>query len=252
MAKFTRDDRILVTGASSGIGWAVSKKLAEDGAFVIASGRNQEKLEQLVSELGGPTCAAAEVKDLLEDVQSLDKWLKQLAAKHGRLKGAVFAAGVQYIAPLAHFPGGKIDELLQMNLVANILLAKGFCDRRTNNGSGCALVFVSSISSVIGEPAISVYSATKGAINSFVRSLAAEVAAKGIRVNSVLPGLVRTEMLDTWKAVYTPDYMAHAEKSTPLGVGEASDIAGPVSFMLSSEAGWMTGVNLVVDGGAFL
>lgn len=252
MVRFTTDDRILVTGASSGIGWAVCKKLAAEGAFVVATGRNEEKLEQLVEELGGPARAAFVVKDIPEDVASLDKWMRAVAETHGRLKGAVLAAGMQHIAPLAHFPAKKIDELVQLNLVANIMLAKGFCDRRVNAGPGSALAFVSSISSIVGEPAIAVYSATKGAINSFTRSLAAEVATRGIRVNSVLPGLVKTEMLESWKAVYTPEYIAQAEERIPLGVGDPADVAGPVSFLLSSDAGWMTGVNLVVDGGATL
>lgn len=240
---------IVVTGASSGLGRAICIRLTADGARVIASGRDADRLAALKSEVSNPEQLEIEPQDLSDRDIRLDQWIRGLAKKYGALKGLVCAAGIQDIMPLSGLSSARVEELLQVNLVANMWLAKGFCDKRANAGAGSAIIFISSSSSIRGEPGLAVYAASKGAINSFTRALAKEMAPQGIRVNAVLPGLVKTEMLEKWDRVYTAEYLANAEKDYPLGTGRPEDIAGPVSFLLGNDARWITGACLVIDGG---
>ncbi|PCJ35842.1 MAG: short-chain dehydrogenase [Alphaproteobacteria bacterium] len=252
MVKFSNKDIILVTGASSGIGRAVCEELNSRGAFVIAAARNMERLEQLKENSKYPAQMTVEYLDVEENTNSLNRWVLKLAKKYGKLRGIALIAGIQHIVPLSALKPSKMEELLNVNVMANLWLAKGFCDRRANIGRGSSVVFMSSISAITGEAGLTAYSTTKGALNSLMRSLAKEVAPSGIRVNSILPGLVQTGLLKKWDAVYTKEYLSETELKYPLGLGKPEDIAGPVAFLLSDDSSWITGVELVADGGATL
>ena len=252
MPRYTQNDIFLVTGASSGIGAAVAFHLVEEGACVVAVGRNLARLEEVAEGTSGPGQIFLEQKDLTTSPYSLDKWVLELAEKYGAFRGAVLAAGVQSIAPLRSYSPQKADELLQTNLVATQWLTKGLIHRRANIGAGSSIVLVSSISSILGEAGLSIYSATKGALNSFCKAVAKEVAPKGIRINSVLPGLVQTDLINKASTVYTEEKLKEIDHNYPLGIGTVTKVVQPICFLLSDEAGWMTGTNLVVDGGATL
>lgn len=240
--------KILVSGASSGIGRATCIRLIDDGASVIAIGRNVEKLKAIKKAVNYPENFEIEVKDLSEDTAELNQWVRLIAKKYGKLDGAVLSAGVLHIAPLRSMTEAQLHEIFQINFEANYWIAKGFCDKRVNSGRFSSLVFISSVSSILGEAGLTSYSASKGALNSFMKSLAKEVSPQGVRINAILPGIVKTELLDK----YTTEYLEKAENDYPLGLGKPEDISGVISFLMSEDANWITGVAIPVDGGTTL
>ena len=249
---YTQKDIFLVTGATSGIGKGVVLSLLSQGAKVIAIGRDSKKLASLKSEAINKNNLILEEKDL-SNCDGLDKWILNIAKKYGKVKGLVLSAGIQQITPISSpLSVEKSKELFEINYFSNIQLAKGFCDRRANIGKGSSVVFLSSIASIKGNMGIIGYAASKGAINSAVKSLALEVAKLGIRVNAVLPGFVKTEMILRWKEVYNKKYMEKMNNEYPLGIGKVDDVTGPILFLLSDESKWITGSEIIVDGGASL
>ena len=249
---YTQKDIFLVTGATSGIGKGVVLSLLSQGAKVIAIGRDSKKLASLKSEAINKNNLILEEKDL-SNCDGLDKWILNIVKKYGKVKGLVLSAGIQQITPISSpLSVEKSKELFEINYFSNIQLAKGFCDRRANIGKGSSVVFLSSIASIKGNMGIVGYAASKGAINSAVKSLALEVAKLGIRVNVVLPGFVKTEMILRWKEVYNKKYMEKMNNEYPLGIGKVDDVTGPILFLLSDESKWITGSEIIVDGGASL
>ena len=249
---YTSEDIFLITGATSGIGKGVALELNKLGATIIAVGRNLDKLNTLKNKVKDIENLILEEKDLSKS-EGLDKWILSLSKKYGKLKGLVLSAGIQQIIPLSSVLSvEKSKELFEINYFSNMQLTKGFCDRRANIGKGSSIVFLSSIASIRGNSGIVGYAASKGAINSAVKSLAIEVARLGIRVNAVLPGFVMTEMIESWKEIYTKEYIEDMNKSYPLGIGEVRDVVDPILFLLSDKAKWITGSKIIVDGGGSL
>jgi NAD(P)-dependent dehydrogenase (short-subunit alcohol dehydrogenase family) len=249
---YTQKDIFLITGATSGIGKSVVLSLLNQGAKVIAIGRNSKKLILLKNETNNKNNLILEEKDL-SNCGGLDKWILNIAKKYGKLKGLVLSAGIQQIMPISlSLSVEKSKELFEINYFSSMQIAKGFCDRRANIGKGSSVIFLSSIASIKGNTGIIGYAASKGAINSAVKSLALEVAKLGIRVNAVLPGFVKTEMTLRWKEIYNKKYIEKINNEYPLGIGKAEDVTGPILFLLSEESKWITGSEIIVDGGASL
>jgi 3-oxoacyl-[acyl-carrier protein] reductase len=252
MIHFDPRDIILITGASSGIGKASVLRINELGGKVIAVSRSREALEKMRNCAQHPENISLESTDLTKNQDDLPTWVMELASRHGKLKGLVLAAGEQQILPLRALTIKKAKELFDLNYFANLGLCKGFCDKRANAGPGSAIVIISSIASLLGTPGIGNYSASKGAINSLVKSLAAEMARDRIRINAVLPGFVQTELVKKWEDIYTEQYIADLDKKYPLGIGQPEYISDLVAFLLSPSSQWMTGTSIVIDGGATL
>ncbi|OHD06018.1 MAG: hypothetical protein A2086_06065 [Spirochaetes bacterium GWD1_27_9] len=250
MVKFNNDDFFIVTGANSGIGKSIALKISELGGTVIAVGRNIENLNKLKEDSNYGKNIHIEVKDLVEDVESIDKWFTELKNRFGKFRGMVLSAGLLDIIPINALSLKKAKSLFDINYFVNLYMCKYFSDNRNNVGEGASIVVLSSIASIKGDVGIINYSASKGAINSMVKSMAVEFSKKKIRVNSVLPGFVLTEMIDKWKNVYTDEYIESMNTKYPLGIGKPEYIADTVCFLLSDSAKWITGQNISVDGGA--
>lgn len=237
--------RILVTGASSGIGRESAALLAELGAAVVLVGRDQARLELTATALRG-SGHAIEPFDLL-DTDAIPTRLKEVAQRGGTLSGLVHCAGLHQMQPLRIARSADFMSLMSVNVLAASMLAKGY--RQKGVATGGSIVLLSSVMSVVGQPGVSAYAASKGALVALARSLALELVGEGIRVNCVSPGFVETEMGERLRRQMTPEQFAALQAMHPLGLGRPRDVANAVAFLLADTARWITGSNLIVDGG---
>lgn len=231
---------ILVTGASSGIGESIVKLLASSKAKIILTGRDESKLQNITSELEGSGHKYF-VADL-EDESHLDELVNGLL----KLDGIVFCAGYNEFIPIKFIKSQKANKIFNVNYFASVFLLQKILSKKLLN-KDASLVFISSISSILGVPATTLYAASKASINSTVKVLASELASRKIRVNSINPGIVITPMLD--QGNIDKDSLMEQEKLYPLGFGEPEDVAHAVLFHLSSDSRWLTGNIMNLDGG---
>jgi 3-oxoacyl-[acyl-carrier protein] reductase len=241
------DKRILVTGASSGIGRETAILLSQLGATLTLTGRDPERLGQTLDALQG-TGHVAETFDL-SNLEEVPRWMKQLAQRDGPFSGLVHSAGLHKAMPASMASPQLFDTLMRVNVYSGAMLAKGFRQRDCRVTTGGSIVLLSSVAGLVGEPGISAYSASKAAINGMTRSLAVELAREKIRVNAIAPGFVQTEMSDKLRESLTDEQFAAIEAQHPLGIGRAIDIANGAAFLLSDASAWTTGSVMVIDGG---
>ncbi len=227
----------LVTGASRGIGRAIATELAEAGATVVVgynSGR--EEAEELASQVGGRAVQA--------DVSSADD-AKRLVEEAGELDILVNNAGITRDGLLARMPDDDWRAVLETNLSSMFYTCRAAC-RPMMKRRGGAIVNISSIVGVHGNPGQTNYAAAKAGIIGFTKSLARELGSRGVRANVVAPGYVHTRLTDV-----LPEELQDAMvQNTPLGrIGTPEDVASTVRFLVSDEASFITGEVLLVDGG---
>lgn len=234
---------ILVTGASSGIGKEIAIKLNSLGANVIITGRNEERLNEtkdlMIYNLGTP------VETYSCDLSKEDE-IKKMVTELPKLDGIVFCAGVVEYYPIKFISPQKINNIFSVNLNSQILLTQQLIKNKKIKPNG-SLVYISSIASKIGVAGTALYATSKAGLNGFVKVTASELANQKIRANSICPGIIQTPM--TEKAKNVNDDLA---KNYPLGLGETIDVVGPCIFLLSDASKWVTGTELIVDGGLTL
>jgi NAD(P)-dependent dehydrogenase (short-subunit alcohol dehydrogenase family) len=239
--------RILVTGASSGLGREISIVLNQLGARIKLIGRDEIRL-QTVCELLGSENNSWESFDLTNNFKEIPLWMKQDAIDNGPFYGLVHSAGIEKTLPVRSVSEKDYDELMAINTKSAFFLAKGFVQKKCYVPGG-GMVFLSSIASLSGQKGLSLYSASKGAIVSMVRSMAVELSPKNIRVNSISPGHIETNMGALLKKkMLASQYEAIANEHL-LGIGQPEDVAYAVAYLLAKTGKWITGTNLVVDGG---
>ena len=237
---------VMVTGASAGIGRDVAILLGELGARVILVGRNQDRLNAALAKLSG-SGHLVEPFDL-NQLDEIPGWMKRFAEKTGELHGVVHCAGVQQTMPLRATTVRSAEDLMRVNVLAALMLAKGLRQKGVR-AADASLVLVASVMGLVGAPGRAMYCASKGAIISMTRALALELAVEKIRVNCVAPAFVKTEMLEELKTVAGAEQMAAIEAKHPLGFGEPRDVSHAIAYLLSPASRWTTGSTLTVDGG---
>lgn len=232
--------RILVTGASSGIGRQTAIACAEMGARLIISGRNTVRLAETLHTLEGEGHRAIAADLTVQD--DIDR----LANEAGVVNGVVHAAGISKLAPFRMLSRKQLDEMFAGNVYAPMLLTRGLLAKKHIAPLG-SILFVSALASHVGPAATAAYSASKAALLGAMRTLALDVVKQGIRANCLAPGYVRTPMLDHLnQGGGSIDQLA---KLTPLGLGEPEDIARAAVFYLADASRWVTRNYFVIDGG---
>ena len=236
----------LVTGASSGVGRESSIILSKLGANLILVDINLEGL--LKTQIDCKSSAKVLVLDLTNSGSIKEKVLSVLP-EFGKLHGFVHVAGKPYISPLKTISEEKCAEVYALNTYSGIELAKVFTNKNVYAGEKGSIVFISSVYAIVGSAANVGYAMSKSALHGITKALSIELAPKGIRVNCVAPGFVRTNMMNNTKGVFEDNHIELLNKLHPLGLGEPADIAFSIAYLLSDAAKWVTGTILNVDGG---
>ena len=238
----------VVTGASKGIGAAIAKQLAADGASVVVNySSSKDGADRVVKEIAGNGGKAIAVRANMANEPDIRRLFAEAREKFGRIDVLVNNAGIYEFAPLESITADHFHKHFNLNVLGLILASQEAAKHFGPNGG--SIINISSVVSTVGFPNASVYSATKGAVDAATRSLAKELGPKKIRVNSINPGMVETEGTQS-AGITESDMKKQVEATTPLGrIGQPQDIAPTVAFLASSDSGWITGETLVVSGG---
>lgn len=232
---------ILVTGASSGIGYETCLAIARQGGKFIAVARRSEYLEKLVTE------SLAENFHKTIDLTSIDD-INTLVEALPNIDGVVHCAGVVSLAPLKYYSKELMTQIRELNFDSIVYLINQLSKKRKLNKES-SIVLTTSIAGLFGMKGNGIYAASKGALISISKVWANELAVNKIRVNCVSPGMVKTEITNKSIENLSADVIQQDEKKYPLGYGEAIQVANPIVFLLSEASSWITGQNLVLDGG---
>lgn len=241
-----KDRHYLVTGAASGIGRATALLLSEMGAKVLLVDIDEGNLLEVRKECQGEVDIL--VLDLT-DPEAIQADIKKKVAIFGKLNGFVHCAGLPYIAPLKVINPEKTEHLYKLNTYAAIELAKVCSSKQVYAGEVGSFVLVSSVYGLVGSAANVGYAMSKGAILAVTKSLAMELVSKGIRVNCVAPGFIKTPMAKQVDGMMDNNYDERLQALHPMGLGQPEDIANAILFLCSDMSKWMTGAVLNVDGG---
>ncbi len=237
----------IVTGASKGIGAAIAKSLAAAGASVVvnyaSSKEGADKIVQAITAAGGK---AVSVKGSVSNTADVKAIVETAIKTYGHLDVLVNNAGIYDMKPLEEITEEHFHAQFNVNVLGLLLMSQEAVKHLPKGG---AIVNVGSTVSRVTPPASAVYTATKGAVDAITGVLSRELGPKGIRVNSVNPGLVETEGTHTAGFIGS-DFDNWVVASTPLGrIGQPQDIASVATFLASDEAGWLTGQTLITSGG---
>lgn len=236
--------RILITGASSGIGRATAVLASHLGAEIVLTARREDELVATRSMMQSPERHAVIAGDLADL-----EFVRELVDKAGPCDGLVHAAGVSRTIPAGMIPGDALTKAGSVNCGAFIVLMNLFAKKAHRRDSTFSAVVVSSVSASAGWAGGTVYCATKGAVSAAVRALAVELAPQGVRVNAVSPAGIDTPLYEV-QVKMNPEAAARRIADTqPLGLGKPEQVAAPICFLLSEASSFITGVDLPVDGG---
>lgn len=237
---------ILLIGGTGGIGAPLARRLAADGARLVIAARDAAKLQTLAAETGASAFAVDATSP-----EAVDDLVSSVVEAHGRLDGVAHLVGSILLKPAHMLTPAEFSETLKVNLESAFYVLRSSVRAMLKNSepSGGSLVFMTSAAAKTGLPNHEAIAAAKAGIAGMVRSAAATYASKGIRVNALAPGLVRTPLAG--RLVATEQAVAASAQMHPLGrIGEPEDLTSALAFLLDPEqSGWVTGQNISIDGG---
>ena len=234
---------VLVTGGTSGFGLATAKRFVAEGAYVYITGRRQTELDSAVQEIGEN---ARGVQGDVTNLEDLDRLFAAIKEEKGTLDVVFANAGWGEFVPLGSITEEHFDKTFDINVKGVVFTVQKALPLLKD---GSAIVITGSMVSVLGQPAFSIYSATKAAVRSFARNWSVDLKERMIRVNVVSPGFIPTPGYD--HLGITDEMLEVAVVNVPLGrVGTPDEIAKSVVFLASDDSSYITGIELFVDGGA--
>jgi NAD(P)-dependent dehydrogenase (short-subunit alcohol dehydrogenase family) len=239
-----RNKKILVTGASSGIGKETCQLLSSIGADIYVTGRNIERLEELRDN-------CENVKQVISADLTDEVAIESLVDSVPMLDGVVNCAGIIFPFPVKFIAEKHISSVFRINFDAQVTL-NSMLFRKKKIQKSASIVFVSSVSSQFPYEGGALYTSSKAAIEAYSRAIALENAKHSIRSNVVSPGLVKTKIFDKTMEASSKEELENYEKNYPLGYGDPIDVANSIVFLLSDRSRWITGQNIILDGGLTL
>ena len=244
---FTLENKVIViTGASSGIGKQCAISCSKMGAKVVLIARNEERLKETFSLLVGEDHLFYSLD--ITEFTKIEPVIKDVVSKLGKISGFIHSAGIEMTKPLKVMKPEDYQKLFDLNVISGFEFARVITKKKFA-GDILSLVFISSIMSVVANSCLTGYCATKGALISGIRSMAIELSAKGVRVNAVSPGYIQTEMMENAETNLSENEVTKLKENYLLGLGNPDDVANACVYLLSDASKWVTGTNLIVDGG---
>ncbi len=239
--------RIIVTGASSGIGKAVAQEAARLGASLILIARNKERLYETFVSL----CGSGHQQYIVDvtDYPKLEEIIVGDIKQFGPIGGFVHSAGIEKTLPLRASKNSVFKEVFETNVFSGFEIARILSQKNMFDSKGASFVFLSSVMGNHGEQGKVIYCSSKSALLAGSKAMAIELAPKKIRCNCVLPGIVETEMVSQLFETIPLDAKERIIGKHPLGLGKPEDIAALIMFLMSDKARWITGGEYVIDGG---
>lgn len=242
---------IIVTGAASGIGRECAVLINRLGGNLLLLDKNAAGLEAAARQLPESQAKTVVRSIDLSDFDSMKATLTGAKRELGfAYTGLVHCAGIPSVLPLRALSNEQYENVMRINTQAALNLAKIFSGKQGHDSEKQgSIVFISSVYGVVGSAANVAYATSKAALIGMTKALAIELAGRGIRVNCVAPGFIKTNMADGVNSLFDPDYADRIGQMHPMGWGEAIDVANAIAFLLSDASKWTTGAVFHVDGG---
>lgn len=242
------DKTIVITGASSGIGRQCAISCSQMGASVMLLGRDIDRLEETLQAMESPHKHKSYDFDLC-DFEQAAKAIKDINNQFGEISGLINCAGISTTLPINALTTDKMETFFRTNVLGALNLTKLVVGGSNFSKKGGSVIFITSVMGLVGAKGKTLYSMTKGALVAATKSMALELAPRAIRVNSVVPGVVETPMSKSSFYSRNAEALDFVKKQHPLGLGKPEDVANACAFLLSDASRWITGIDLVVDGG---
>ena len=239
--------KIIITGASSGIGRQCAIDCSKMGATVMLVARNEKRLKETQKEMQQSERHSYYSIDLGQP-DRIKELVETIVVTHGKLDGFIHAAGIEKTLPVKLLSIDDYETLFRVNTLSAFEFIRCFSNKKFFNDNG-HIVLLSSITSIIGRGGVAAYAASKGAMVSAIRSMALELARKGICINCVSPGTILTPMMQDFLSTLSEEDYKKRIDGFPLGLGEVTDVSQLCLFLLSNASRWITGQNIVIDGG---
>lgn len=241
-----RNKRILITGASSGIGRSCAVLCSQLGAKIIACGRDLDRLAQTIGSLSGDGHVSLAFE--LTNEEEIENKLATLKGTEP-ISGFVHCAGIERTNPLKTIYMEDFVQMFKVNVASGVTISRYIMKPECYDKNGTSIVFMSSMRGLQGEKGNIEYSATKSALYALSKSLAKELAPKKVRVNTISPSMVKTEMFATLSNVLPSEIVANIESRHLLGIPEPHDVANMAAYLVSDLSRFITGTDICLDSG---